>query len=482
MVAATAAALAGRQASATLSQALKPGDLLALILIGQGGEGRSFLYTHRGSPVAGNVTPAQVQAATWQEQIAALDTADASVRPLSHAMSASGEHIAVGLVRVTHNRSDTTGLVRVLDQAGELLWEQSYDGRVFFVRFAPDGRSLYVAANLGDDGLGPSSELYTNAHIIKYTLAGGEQWRHKVGSGTGLPAERQGRTVFDLQVAPNGDLFYAEWNALGVRLDGATGRVIWSADTAGGTPTYAQRVVPLADGGAVLLGFYSRCVDAAGQPRSSVLMNREGVYAASAVNCDRWALAGNTVRVIDRRAGALRIDNPGAASYAGDGTYVGRYPRALAFSPDGDYLATGTTDGQFTLMNRDGRVLWQRKDASSYITQVAFLPDGDGIALAREVFDYQHDNPVLGHGWRYRDSVEAYDLQGRPLWRHEGPWRDAGPFMTQFALSGDGKQLSVLSGAELRLVDLARAPVPNSYLYPVEAIPARVVFLPLIGR
>jgi hypothetical protein len=84
--------------------------------------------------------------------------------------------------------------------------------------------------------------------------------------------------------------------------------------------------------------------------------------------------------------------------------------------------------------------LWRITDSTSYVTDIQFLPDGSGVALMRELFDYRHANDAGKNGWRFRDVIAAYDWAGNPLWRHEGVWRTMEPFMGQFAFSSDGAQ------------------------------------------
>lgn len=475
-----------RSFSANLARAPQPGDLFTVIPVQPSGEGETFVFAWNGAPLSGHVPQAQVVPAQWALKLQELKTDGTSVVPFSTDLSTDGTLVALGAARVNDDRSDTAGIVQVRGNDGALRWEKTYDGRVFYVRFAPDGQALYVAANLGPDQI-DSDALYTNVHIIKYDLAGAEQWRHKVGSGTPIPAAQQGRTVLDMQVYPNGDVLYSEWNTFGVHLDGKTGKVVWAADTGFGQVRYTPRVVPLQDGGAVLVSFESKCVDGQGNVVASVVLGGEAEYAAAATkSCAQWAVAGSNVRVISKQ-GVQQISNPGAGDYAGDGTYVGRTPRTLAFSADGKHLAAGTADGTFSLMDSAGKLLWQKRDAASYVTQVAFLPNNAGVVFAREIFDYQHDVVNdLHNGWRFRDTVEAYDLAGNLLWRHEGGWRTSEPFMTQFALSADSTRLVVLAGEDMRAVDVQAAPVSNAALYPVEngglAGGGARTFLPLVHR
>lgn len=479
LVAAQTPTLINRSATITLSRAMTAGEMLAIIPVQRGGEGHMFLFNNQGISLSGKVPQAMVLKANWIQQLQDWRADAAQVAPFSLDMSANGQMIAVGLVRVSSQQSTSTGIVRVLDSQGKLLWEKSYPGKVFYVRFAPDGRSLYVAANLSPDGA--SFEMYTNSHILKYNLSGVEQWRHKVGSSTVIPAAQQGRTVFDMQVYPNGDLIYSEWNTFAVKLNGANGQVLWSDNINFGNAAYIPRVVALQDGGAILVSSSTRCLNANGQIVTSVVVGSETPFAAAATtNCSRWAFAGTHVRVVTK-SGDLRIDNPGQVNYAGSGSYVGRSPRTMAFSKDGQYLAAGTSDGIFSLMSTTGTLLWQKRDSSSYVTQIRFLPDNQGVVFAREMFSYRQDAALAeqSSGWRFRDVVEAFDLTGKPLWRHEGQWRTTEPFMAQFALDASGTQLSVMTNMEIRAIDLTKIAVPNDYLYPVEDAP--LVEAPIIN-
>jgi hypothetical protein len=237
-------------------------------------------------------------------------------------------------------------------------------------------------------------------------------------------------------------------------------------------------VKALDTGGALLHGFYAKHINPDGTTRNHVFVNNESWFSIDgSADGSVWAFTGNVVRIMDNvPAGEnYRISGEGSNMITLEpGVYVGRYPRVVRVSPDGNRIAVGTSDGTFALLDREGTLLWEQHNGASYVTDILFLPGGDGVAFARDIFDYQHDNyREANHrnGWRYRDVVEAYTLDGDALWRHEGVWRESRtsePFMTQFALSSDVESLAVLSGEQVRLVDLNADPVANSTLYAVE--------------
>jgi hypothetical protein len=231
-------------------------------------------------------------------------------------------------------------------------------------------------------------------------------------------------------------------------------------------------VVALDNGGALLHGFYAKHITPDGTKRNHVFVNNESPFALDgSADGSVWAFAGNEVRILKNVPAGIDYRISGSGSNMEPlpgGTYVGRYPRAIAVSDDGAYVAAGTTDGTFSLLDSDGNILWQQRDGASYVTQIEFLANGEGVAFSREIFDYQHDNNPDRNGWRFRDVVEAYDLAGNPLWRHEGGWRESEPFMNRFALSADNTRLALLTRETVRYVDLTGPAVDNAQLYAVE--------------
>ncbi len=461
-----------RSFNAALNSEMVPGELLAMIPIQPGGEGQAFVFNAFGFAIFGHVPEALVVPAAWIQDLDVWQDPDQLLFPYSMDLSSDAQYVALGMAEVNGSRDDVTGKVVLLDHNQQIVWEKTYGGRVFFVRFAPDANALYVAAagfSATSSATWSFNDLHLDSTIYKYDLGGTQLWSHLVGDDTPISSGERGRTVFDMEVYPNGDVLYAEWHSYGVRLDGATADVVWYEGTGGegGFAVYTTQVVPFADGGGILLGFYTRCLDGNGDTVSEVFMSNEQQFSADGQDCHLWALSGNTVRVIDE-IGDFRITPGGPQQYIPPGAYLGRYPRVVRVSAVDGRIAAGSNDGTFALMDAAGHLLWEKRDGASIVTDIAFLPNGAGVAFARQIFDYHQSIEDAKHGWRFRDVVEAYDLQGNALWRHESGWDNEEPFMTQFVISEDGKTMAVLSRNEICYVDLLTTPESNEYLYPVE--------------
>lgn len=465
----------------TLSRTLAQGEVLVCMPIQLGGEGQVFAFNSSGEAISGDVPQATVKPAMWQKLLQTdYANEETDLFPLSVDISSDGERIAVSMIQVKTDRSDTTGLVRVFNAAGNLVLEKDFPGKVFYVRFAPGTYDLYVAANFGEDVIDSSGDyvlnLYEDTRIHKYSATGDLLWEHKVGSNT--PAENPGRTVFDMEVYPNGDVLYSEWNSYGVKLQSSDGQVVWSAQTSAGGTSYTPAVVPLDDGGALLIGLYTKHIKPDGSKRNHIFVNNEfPVSIDGSKDGTVWAFVGNVLRIVKNLPDGedYRISGEGSnMTTLPDGIQVGRYPRIVRVSDDGAYVAVGTSDGKFKLFSNDTTLLWEKTNGASYVTDIRFLPDGSGVVFARDVLDYQHDNIQTAsskNGWQYRDTVEAYDMEGNALWRHEGGWRThsrSEPFMNMFAINTDATRLAVLTGDQMRYIDLSAQDVPNSTLYPVE--------------
>ena len=396
----------------SLPAPMQPGDVLACSPVQPSGEGALFCFAHDGRPMTARdlVPDAQVVPPHWSLP------ADATVWSVD--MTPDAQHLLV---------AQGAG-VRLLAPDGSPRWSRAYPGRVFYARFGRD--RIYVAANLAET---PRVE-YPESHILAYDLAGTELWRHKVGD-----------TILSLSAgAGGGGLVYSRWNGQVVRL-GADGQVKWAAR---GPGLYTWDVQALDDGGAAGIGSFGAIRIAPDGAIAQRLRLREPPIACTAApDGSLIAFSGNQVHLAPpdaKETVAVRI---------------GRNPRALAISPDAKLVAAGTCDGVLALIGTDGKVLWTKRQPASYVACVAFLPNGKGVAAAREVFSY-----APGRMWRYRDVVEAFDLAGKPLWRHEGPWRAREPVMSQLALSADGRWMLLGTGGDVRLVDLTAAPVSNAHL------------------
>lgn len=467
----------GGQALTQLGSPLAMGDILAVVPVLPGESGAFLLFDHKGQ--AYDPMPQQEPKGPqrWARKLASLNPpGGAGLFPTCVDMSADGQQVAVGLVAVDKDREWTQGMLRILNAAdGSTRREFNFPGKVFFVRFAPDSKSVYVAANLGQDEVDPDAgwihRLYENTHIVKYDLQSGvELWRHR--TATGVPesdlaeytaedtGDRRGRTVFDLEVFANGDVLYSEWNANAVKLAAATGRVLWTQSTGGGN-TYTPQVVALPDGTALAHGFYCQRMKPDGTRRNQVFMSNHPARATHAsADASLWALAGNSLFLLDNppEGEDFRVTGIGSNMTPIQTSYdVGRYPRALKVRPDGQRIVTGSSDGQLTVLSRQGTILWTSRQADSMIADLALLPYNQGFICVREKFDYSHVNNPDVMGWRYREVTEAYTWAGKMLWEAPGSWRESEPFMSRLAVDGKGRNVAVLSGEEVRLVQSSGA-------------------------
>lgn len=404
--------------------AVDPADRFACAPIQPGGEGVTFLVDAYGQPVEDETISTL---AAW--------THDLEGKAYDAALNADGTRVALA----------DGNTMTVFDNQGIEQWSTSYVGRTAFVRFSPDGQWLYVAANI-------SSNLFTGSdwRIHKYPATGGTPvWRHQTGSGF---AAYPGRTPFDMQAFPDGGVGYCDWNNTGARLNTA------------GNPTYARnagsgytlRMAVANNNQSLILGGSARPIAASGAYNGSGIVNSNGEATACAISPDgaRWAFAGNRVTLVS--GASTVIAQP----------HCGRYVRALRFSPDGAYLAAGSSDGRFTLLDAaTGTVLWQTEEPNAYVTDIRFLPEDQGVVYALEIYAYTQTDQ-----WRYHDRVEARSLVGALLWENEGPWRDTA-FMTRIEGNDDGDTWIALTADSLRLFQ------PQFSIQPPNIVPDGGVFI-----
>ncbi len=396
-----------RQFTTTLPDVPKPDDIFVCAPVQPCGEGISYCFTAKGQAIVAGVPSASMTPGKWSLPLGTM--------PHAIDMTADARMIAVGVQNAA----------RLLDAQGRLLWEQNYPGRVFYVRFSPDASRLYVTANLGTvKGVG-----YEDSHVLCYDLEGKELWRYKFG-----------RTIFGMETFSDQGVGICEWSGKLTRLS-PDGNKLWEFPAG----FYALRLAPLADGGAIVQSHVQTfrvspegkrlAIGASGWPQADCAATSDGSL---------WVAANNLVHILDGENKV--IAKP----------YVGRNVRTVDVSPDGKYVAAGTCDGVFHLLSASGEKLWESIDKSSYVTDVRFLPQGGGVVVARELFNYAPRTM-----WRYRDVVEVFDLTGKLRWRHDGCWR-VQPSMNEIVLSGDGRYLLLATGADVRLIDATAKPISNA--------------------
>lgn len=415
---------AGRQFACTLSRSPAVGESIAIIPVPAGGEGLPALFTHTGAPwVDGEPSPTQ----TWRHELNddrytdIYGTTYRTNTPYSIDISADGLRVAVG-----HAKQ-----VTVLNNVGQIIWSKTYAGRVGFVRFAPDGLSLYVGANNASAQFSGS-----DWRIFKYNAGtGAESWNKQAGSGY----TDAGRTLFDMVVYPDGDVGYSQWKRA-AKLNGADGSTRWSKATSG----YALDLEPMSNGDTLLqdsLGnYYEMTAGGSQNPATApTLTNGYPGAIAAAPDGSKWAIAGNEVWLTDGNGGVQRR------------LYLGRNVRSMSFTTDGNYLAAGSCDGVASLVRvSDGAILWQKEDHGTYVTEVHFVDGTTNVVVVREHFDYSHGDA----NWRYREQARTYDLAGNLVSELDGGWRDQ-PFMGQMALSSNGNYRVLLNGEAVRYFDLS---------------------------
>jgi WD40 repeat protein len=132
----------------------------------------------------------------------------------------------------------------------------------------------------------------------------------------------------------------------------------------------------------------------------------------------------------------------------------------VAFSPDGEYLATASWDGTAKIVDRSGRVIRVLGEQDFNLSDVAFSSDDQLVATAE--FDGSQDR-VRVWNWARGDVVLTIDA--------EGPWPqvDFDPQGSRVVLSGSdglaeiwdvesGARLAVLAGPPGGLNDLGFSP------------------------
>ena len=348
--------------------------------------------------------------------------------------------------------------VYLINNQGVKQWVKEWPGRVFYAKFSRNNDLVYVAANASANVAANGDRLdYTQSTIYCYTLAGTLQWSQKAGTGAISDTALQGMTVFALESGPNNGVIYSLLTKNGsspsskiISLN-SSGGMAWQS----GCNNYPVEMEVKADGSVITCGMLGWAYITAGgvsystsRPNSST-MNACAMYGSGSM----FAVASDKVYIYNSSRSLITS------------VYVGRYLRKLKFSPDVKYLAVGTCDGIFKLLSANtqvgaiGSVKFESRQKSSYISDLDFLPDSSGVLAMREYFAYSPSTH-----WRWRDSVDMFDLLGNLVVRHEGKWRSQ-PHMGLFEMSADGGTLFLGTNQDIRMIDWAANPVSNTYLY-----------------
>lgn len=336
----------------------------------------------------------------------------------------------------------------LLDASGNTLWEQTYDGRAMVGCFSANGSLVYIGADIDPEATqGRAHE----ARLFCYNLSGTQQWVHDAGRGV----------FFDLQ-APFSDNSVAyimrdTWNdqAWYRRLNASNGSYAANVDY-GSRGYFPIAFAPIPNGKAFVQGRMTssnscRLYSSTGSVSYYVTPESGTFQAACDISEDesRLAIAGTNLQIRNGANGSLLYTR-----------YVGRNPRAIAISADGDYIAAGSCNGVVKVFSDTGTERWSDHIPGAYVSDIKMLPGDAGVAAAYEIF--MCDQSQM---WRFRDVTIAYNKDtGAELWRHEGRWRDQ-PFMTKIALSDTNNKLAVLAGHEIRMVDYTVSEVSNETIY-----------------
>lgn len=412
----TVSASSAQNFSATLSRNMAAGDKLVIVPIQDSGLGTAFVYNDDGSSYA-------TEEETDQHAVQVWSAAVTDLRPFSMDMTADGS-----LVAVTYQ----TNMV-VYTDSGSTAWTTNYNQRLGFADFTEDDQYVYIAANATTNKGWTKANMYDNSdwNIIKANAnTGAEIWRHQVGSGV-VTNTLAGRTVFDLQVTPDGGVIYGEWNGYAVKLSSA-GSVVWSNKAAG---NYAQGIRLINETNAVVLSDRCTLVSDSGDTIGTPYLPDGGMGFAlgASRNGSTFAYAGESLRIVTNGTLSATV-------------YLGRVPRVIAVSTNGDLVAAGTMDGTVALLRKNGDIIWTNYNPASIVADLDFTPDGSGLIVTREVFTYNHDR---SSPWMMHDLVEAYNLSGTKYWQDAGPDHTQS-FMNQTDISDAGTEIAVFSGNEIR--------------------------------
>ena len=313
------------------------------------------------------------------------------------AFSPDGTRVATG--------SDD-GSARVFDAAtGAEISRLDHDGRVNAVAFSPDGTRVATGSGGPLDGGGGSAQMFeaaTGAQIFRLDHDGNVNAVAFSPDGTQVAT---GRSASLESSGGSARVFDAATGAEISRLDhdGNVNAVAFSPDgtrvaTASGEPfggrDSSARVFDAATGAEI------SCLDHDGNV-NAVAFSPDGTRVATGSG-GRFGFFGSPSKGLDGSARVFDAATGAEITHLDD-----RGVNAVAFSPDGTRVATGSEDGSARVFDAATGAEISRLDHGGSVNTVAFSPDGTRVATGSEdgsarVFDAATGAEIsrLDHGGR----------------------------------------------------------------------------------